>query len=564
MVHFGVLNNVVLGDGALQVVLEQLLDVAGVRTRAAEKGGGLKGAAAGTHGKLLGIQYHPGQQGLRLGLEQVGGLQQVLEQLGDQLAGGGGVGLVEIESRICDIGGGPAVVVDHRHLVHRLQQILAHHLLGPVGVHHHQQAVGVGQQDGILLGEEHILVLAQPPQPLGHLAGRVLPGLLDDVHRRALLPGHGAHAGGGADAVHVGVLVAHDKHPGGVGHQLAQGVGHDPALDLGALLQLLGAAVELKVELVLDNRLVAAPAQGHLHRQGRVLEQLGQGVGVLADSDGQGGLDARGADHLPHRLQDGELALLKLGQKPLLKDKEVAVPLVPAEQPLGRGHPLGQPLVDAAAHGGAGGVGGPLHQLLIVVHGENPHHRPGGIVDVPHLGEVGDVHPVGGGQVAPPALILGADQVAEDQEAPLPEAHLGGALSLALHEPAGGEVRHRRGDFGVEQVLPLAGELEKAVVGPDDLVVLRPEDHHGQRGVDHGILGGRVHVAGDALDVFDDLLLPLGVAAPEVEVEHRHHRRLDHRHCHAEQRRHRGEEEQEHKVEPQAGLQQMGQLVFPH
>ena len=68
----------------------------------------------------------------------------------------------------------------------------------------------------------------------------------------ALLPGHGAHAGGGADAVHVGVLVAHDKHPGGVGHQLAQGVGHDPALDLGALLQLLGAAaVELKVELFL-------------------------------------------------------------------------------------------------------------------------------------------------------------------------------------------------------------------------------------------------------------------------------------------------------------------------
>ena len=55
------------------------------------------------------------------------------------------------------------MVVDHRHLVYRLQQILAHHLLGPVGVHHHQQAVGVGQQDGILLGEEHVLVLAQPP-----------------------------------------------------------------------------------------------------------------------------------------------------------------------------------------------------------------------------------------------------------------------------------------------------------------------------------------------------------------------------------------------------------------
>ena len=85
-----------------------------------------------------------------------------------------------------------------------------------------------------------------------------------------------------------------------------------------------------------------------------------------------------------------------------------------------------------------------------------------------------------------------------------------------------------------------------------------------QREQSVSILGSRIHVAGDALDVFDDLLLPLGVAAPEVEVEHRHHRRLDHRHRHAEQGRHRGEEEQEHKVEPQAGLQQMGQLIFPH
>lgn len=66
MVHFGVLNNVVLGDGALQVVLEQLLDVAGVRTRAAEKRRRLKGAAACAANCLVSSTIRP--QGLRFGL----------------------------------------------------------------------------------------------------------------------------------------------------------------------------------------------------------------------------------------------------------------------------------------------------------------------------------------------------------------------------------------------------------------------------------------------------------------------------------------------------------------
>ena len=57
--------------------------------------GDFEGVYLGTGG---GLAVVGGQQGLRLGLEQVGGLQQVLEQLGDQLAGGGGVGLVEIEA----------------------------------------------------------------------------------------------------------------------------------------------------------------------------------------------------------------------------------------------------------------------------------------------------------------------------------------------------------------------------------------------------------------------------------------------------------------------------------
>ena len=99
-VQLGVLDDIVFGDGAGQVVLEQLLHLPGVGAGAAQEGCRLKGAAAGAHGEVLGIQHDARQQGLRLCAEQVGGLRDVLEQLGDQLAGGGGVGLVVVQRRV--------------------------------------------------------------------------------------------------------------------------------------------------------------------------------------------------------------------------------------------------------------------------------------------------------------------------------------------------------------------------------------------------------------------------------------------------------------------------------
>ena len=87
VVHPGGLDDVVAGDGARQVVLEQLAHVAGVGAGTAQEGRRLKGAAAGAHGEILGVQHHAGQQGLRLDAQQVRGLHDVLDELGDQLAG---------------------------------------------------------------------------------------------------------------------------------------------------------------------------------------------------------------------------------------------------------------------------------------------------------------------------------------------------------------------------------------------------------------------------------------------------------------------------------------------
>lgn len=81
---------------------------------------------------------------------------------------------------------------------------------------------------------------------------------------------------------------------GGGGDQLGQSAGGDPALDLGPALGLFGAAaVELKLLGALDDRLVSAPAQGHLQGHDGELEHLVEG-GAHADADGEGGADAVG------------------------------------------------------------------------------------------------------------------------------------------------------------------------------------------------------------------------------------------------------------------------------
>ena len=221
---------------------------------------------------------------------------------------------MEIQGSVGNIRGSPAVVVDYRHLMARLQQIQPDHLFWPVGIHHHQQGVGVRHQNGILNRQKRVLILRQTPQTLGHIAAGVGAGLLNNMHWRAFFSGNGTDTRRRAYAVHVGIAVPHDQHLRGRGRQLPQGVGHDPALDLGTLLQLLGTStVELKVDLVFNNRLVAAPGQGHLHRQRGVLKQLIQSLRVPANADGQRGRNAVGTQDSMDRVQHGELPLLELG-----------------------------------------------------------------------------------------------------------------------------------------------------------------------------------------------------------------------------------------------------------
>ena len=463
-----------------------------------------------------------------------------------------------VESGTLNVGGSPAVVVDDGHPVAGLHQIQGLDLLRAVGVHHHHQRAVVRQQQSLLGGEEAVLILLQMGQLVHQHLSRGRARLPDDVGRDPLLPGDGAHAGGGAHAVVVGGLVAHDKHLGGVGHQGGQGVGHDTAFYLGALFRLLGAAaVELEGELVAYHRLVAAPGQGHVDGQVGKLEQLPIVLPVLAHADGEGGGDAAGIGNLADGVQNVKFLFDKPGQILLLKDVVVPVPLHPAEHAVGVGHPGVQTGVDLGVDGGALVLRQVFHQVLVVVQQQHRHHRAGGQILVPGLTQLGDVHPVGGGQEAA-ALVAGAHQVAVDHKPAAAEAHVVGTLVFALQQPPGVKAGDNGGELGVEEVLPVAGEAQEAVVGPDDIVALRTEDPHGQGGVDHGIFCGHIHVAGDIFNVLGDLPAALVAAGAGIQPQDQHHHSFQHRQRNGKQGGGQGKQDQDHKIQLHTGLEKLG------
>ena len=316
-----------------------------------------------------------------------------------------------VERGPLDIGGGPAVVVDDCNPVAGLQHLPGQHLLRAVGVHHHHQGAVVHHQQCLLGRQKCSPVLGQLGQPVGQDLARGRAGLLDDIGGDPLLPGDGKHAGSGAHTIVIRGLVPHDKQAGGVGHQGREGISHDTAFHLGALLCLLGtASKKLKGELIADDGLITPAGQRHLDGEIGELHQLLEGGAVFAHADGQGGGQAAGIDHLVDGVQNVKFLIHEPGEILLLKKEEIPVPLHPPQHPAGPVHPGVQAGVDFRVDGGALVLREVFHQILIVVQQQHRRHRPAGLIAVPHSGQLGHIHPVGGGQKAAPPL-AGPNQV---------------------------------------------------------------------------------------------------------------------------------------------------------
>ena len=433
-----------------------------------------------------------------------------------------------VQCHLLDVAAAPAVVVDDRHPVARLQHLLGFHAFGAVGVHHHQQCAGLTLKEGVRPGDGNAGVfrlLGKPPQDG---MGGVVLGVDNDLAGLAPLAGDAADTHGSAQRVHVRVLVTHDVHLPGVVDQLAQGIGHDTGLNLGALLgALAAAAVELEVHAILHHGLISAAAERHLQRQRRVLEQLLEAVLVPSHADGQRGGHALAGLHLPHLFQHVELALGKAGVVLLLKQEQVPVAVVAQQQSAGARRPCVHLLLQRSQQRRALVFRAGLHQLLVVIHHQDGQQGLCQLQRLAHLLRLGDVHPVGGGQRGLlAALRLRAAQSAEHPVDAVVPAELLRILPLALYEPAVGEIGDHRVHRRLEYFLLLGGELHEHIVAPQDLAGGHVEHQHGQRRVQHVAGAGGVHTAGHPIHILPHGGLRHFRAAPPHQNDQHGHRRL--------------------------------------
>ena len=321
--------------------------------------------------------------------------------------------------------------------------------------------------------------------------------------------------------------MAHEEHLAAVPDELHQGVGHDTGFDLGALFQLLAAAaVELKGGLGLDNGLVATTGQGHVDAQGRILVQFLQGALAFAHADGQRGAEALAVLHLMDGLQNGELARGELQQAMLLKNKQIPVPLQAADDALGGLGPVVDVPVDVGGKGGFFRLAGVFHQLLIAVDDDESHRRAGALHIVPQTAVFGDIHPEQRGQQGAATAAARPHHVAIDLVFLLAQLHIIGAKGLALHDPAGVKAVEHIGDVGLEQRVLFTADLGEIIVAPDDLAGVHPQDRHGQRKIDHGMLGGVVHGKRQIFHIFADLGGAALGALPVIKIEQSHQHQL--------------------------------------
>ena len=66
---------------------------------------------------------------------------------------------MEVQRSIFNVGGRPAVVVNYRHPIARVQKLAVFHHVRPVGIYHYQQSSRLRVNEGVRAADEHILVL---------------------------------------------------------------------------------------------------------------------------------------------------------------------------------------------------------------------------------------------------------------------------------------------------------------------------------------------------------------------------------------------------------------------
>lgn len=119
------LDNMVAHDGRVQIILEQLHHIDGIRACPPQECRGLKGARARAHGKLLRIEHDTGKKRLRLNRADVPLVDGVLQKLGHKFGGRRRERLMEVQNDLLNVICRSSVVVNDGHAGNGLSQCSA-------------------------------------------------------------------------------------------------------------------------------------------------------------------------------------------------------------------------------------------------------------------------------------------------------------------------------------------------------------------------------------------------------------------------------------------------------
>ena len=313
--------------------------------------------------------------------------------------------------------------------------------------------------------------------------------------------------------------MAHDEHMAALTDELHQGVGGNPGANLAAVVRLgAAAAVEGEVQPVLNDRLVAAPAQGHFNAQGREVIALLKIRAVHAQANGDGSRQSGGADHLMDLLQQRELILGSPLQIPLLEDEQEPVALELAQQSVVAVGPFGNGVTQLGVQGGDGVLRQVLGQLLIVVNEDDGYHRPGADIFVPNLVQFRQIAEIQDPQHGALA-VLGPDGSAVDPIAARAQRHILGALGFSGGQPVRAEAGKDLIQILLHHGIGIPRQLAEAVIGPDDAAVSQPGQHRRQRALPPA---GGLQGVGSILNILLNLTVP---PAAVHDIGHEHQQR---------------------------------------
>ena len=297
--------------------------------------------------------------------------------------------------------------------------------------------------------------------------------------------------------------MAHDIDLGRVLNELAERIGHDAGLDLRAPLDLAAAAAEeLERDAVFHHGLIAAARERHLGTEdGKVIVFI-QAVAVASDADADGRADAARICDCVHAVEQGrELVLAQLIEVPLFKHVQIPVAVVAAEEAALALAPLQELVLNGVAQLVALAVGQAADELVVVINDDDGDDRAGRVILQTDLFIIRDIDPVGDAHVAGGIVGVRAHEVAVDLVLTALILQQLRALGIALEQPAAGKLRDHVRDAHIDRRLVPAAEVEKVLVGPDDLRIRRTKDRHRQREILQGIISCRLRIIGDGFNI---------------------------------------------------------------